>query len=143
MRLSLSDTHVMSDASMSLLSVPALVKKDITVLFMLRYATLFDFRDDFKVFCYATKDPDGLFYANKNASASATRHVKNHIATVRAMIAKNTHNTKKSKDRVKRNDHEDTAAVWHLCMGHFLPILDIRSQIKSGTRPNVKHQKSE
>lgn len=61
-KLSLSDTLVVPDAVMSLVSVPSLVKKDIGVLFTPSRAVLFDLRDDMRTLGYATQDKDGLFY---------------------------------------------------------------------------------
>ena len=59
----LSNTLVAPDVSMSLLSIPALVNKNIAVLFMQKKALLIDLEDEFAILGTATQsDRDGLFY---------------------------------------------------------------------------------
>ena len=60
--VSLSDTLVASDIKTSLLSVPALVKKDIGVLFLPGKAMFLDLLDENKILGYAMQKTDGLYY---------------------------------------------------------------------------------
>ena len=62
MNVSLTDTLVAADIKTSLLSVPALVKKDIGVLFLPGKAMFLDLLDKNKILGYATQKTDGLYY---------------------------------------------------------------------------------
>lgn len=67
-RLSFSNTLVVLDGGLSVLSVPVLVKKDIRVLLMPEYAVLIDLKDNFAILGYAEQEQDGLFYLNYDGS---------------------------------------------------------------------------
>lgn len=88
-RISLSDILVVLDASMNLMSIPALVRKEIAVLFMPGYATLLNIRGDLKTLWYGTKNAEGLFYVNNDGSTQPPSTAKSSVAHVLAMMAKN------------------------------------------------------
>lgn len=88
MSISLSNTLFVPNASISLMSIPGLVKKYIAVLFMLGYARFLLVRERFKSLGYATQYENGLFYVNDDGS-TCPFEVANHLtAGVRAMMAK-------------------------------------------------------
>lgn len=60
--VSLSNTLVVPDAGMSLLSVPDLTLRGIGELFMPGFGVLYDLRDEFRILGYAEQEKDGLFY---------------------------------------------------------------------------------
>lgn len=82
----LTDTLVAPDAAMSLLSVPALTKKDIAVLFLPDKAILFDIQDNNTVLGYAKRADDDLYYINDNQDAFPM-DVTGYNSTVHAFIA--------------------------------------------------------
>lgn len=104
MRISSSDAPIVPDSSMSLLSIPALMSKNIAVMFILGYATLLDIRDVLKSLGCATQDKDGLFYVNDDGSAQPPKTAKSSVARVCAMVAK--HEPKLTRKNV---DSEDTS----------------------------------
>ena len=88
--VSLSDTLVSEDIAPNLLSVPALVRKGIFVLFMEGKAILFDSKDGFSVLAYALQDEDGLFYISDqqnspqaNRAVPANDHIQSCMAVAR------------------------------------------------------------
>lgn len=61
-KVKLSETLVAEDVAISLLSVPALARKNIATLFMPEKALLIDLEADCAILGQATKDKDGLYY---------------------------------------------------------------------------------
>lgn len=154
-RIRLSDTLVVPEASMSLLSILALVRRDIAVLFLPSYVTLLDIRDGFKTLGYATENAEGLFYVNDDGSTLPPSTAKSSVARIRAMMVKNmrklTTNSVGNDDpsivpiELGKNPEEkrhDTATIWHLCLGHALPFTVVQRHIKDGLLPDVKNSTS-
>lgn len=109
--VSLSKTMFVPALSTSLLSVPALVNKNIAVLFLPRKAVLLDLEDKNKVLGYALQDSDGLFYISEDDTKSENRSDKNkakHWNT--AMKATVQKLTKHAKD-ARLTDNGDSDAT--------------------------------
>lgn len=62
--ISLIKTLVVPGAGMSLMSVPAFVKKDVGVLLMRKYDVLLDLQENLTVLGYVEQDQYGLLYLN-------------------------------------------------------------------------------
>lgn len=84
--VSLTDTLVAPDAAMSLLSVPALAKKEIAVLFLPDKAILFDLKDNNTVLGYAKRANDDIYYINDNQDEIPV-DITGENSTVRAFMA--------------------------------------------------------
>lgn len=69
-KVCLSDTLVVPEAGMSLLSVASLTRKHVGVLFMPGFAVLFDLKDDCAVFGYTEQDSNALFYIRDDEGTS-------------------------------------------------------------------------
>lgn len=166
-RLSLSNTLVVPDAGLSLLSVPALVKKDIGVLFMPEYAILIDLKDNLAILGYAEQDQDGLFYLNDDGStgppvkravsvqqlrsmmAAVDRHFGSRSNTDRNIAATDkdfvqnannpadTSNSVQAKMPSSVTEKNETVQTWHLRLGHSLPIKAVRRHVKDGILPHI------
>lgn len=76
-KVSLSETLVVPDASMGLLSVPALTRKDVGVLLMPGFVILYDLSDDLNDHGYAEQDSDGLYFISDDS--------RTNLLTVRSM----------------------------------------------------------
>lgn len=74
---------------MSLLSIPALVWKDIAVLFMPGSAPLLDIRDGFETLGYAAQAADELFYVSENGSTQQPNTTGSSVARALAKMTKN------------------------------------------------------
>lgn len=88
-KVSLSETIVVPDAGMSLLSVPSLVQKNIGLIFMPRRAVLFDLLDDMATLCYAEQDIDGLFYIGNDCESippSFSRADERQLSAMMAVV---------------------------------------------------------
>lgn len=86
-QVALSNTLVAEDLSLSLLSVPALVNKEIAVIFVPGQALLVDLQDDFRTIATAVQDQDGLFYIADRQETVPDIPGRNMDGTVRAMMA--------------------------------------------------------
>ena len=64
----LSETLAARDLAMRLLSVPALTRKEMAVLFLPKKALILDLRSNLRVIGIAQKDADGLYYINTDGS---------------------------------------------------------------------------
>ena len=64
--MSFSDTLIAPSVAMSLLSVPKITKKEITVLFLPGKSIIFDLKDNNSVLGYSTKDSDGMNYIEEH-----------------------------------------------------------------------------
>lgn len=145
-RLSLSVSLVVADTSMSLLSIPALVRKDSPVLYMPGYTTTFNVRDDFEVLGYVRQDAEGLFYDNDDGTTRTSSNAKGHIATVRAIMAMQQrereiasinrdslpHQKKSSGTRTSVRD--DASTVWNRRLDQKVSLKDIRAHVEIGLR---------
>ena len=102
--VSLSETLVASDFKTSLLSVPALVKKDIGVLFLPGKAMFLDLLDKNNILGYATQGADGLFYIADSQDKNPVDSSDDE-ATVRATMAIATRAVAQAESN--SSDHED------------------------------------
>ena len=84
--IKLSNTLVVPGISMSLLSVPSLVDKNIGVIFLPGKAVLIDLEDQNSILGYGTQDSDGLFYISDNQSDIPTFD-DNTSNTVKACVS--------------------------------------------------------
>ena len=167
--VSLSNNLIVPDAAMSLMSVPALVKKEIGVLFMPGYAVLFDLLDSNEVLGFAKQYKDGLFYMADDGTTPSPPHFLSKIGQLKAMMAKlsspNEHSAQVKKHSdveltsndthtsdsttfqtmkvAKRSPREIDNAVniWHLRLGHALSKSSIRRLVNSTTLPHVTCKK--
>lgn len=87
--VSLTDTLVAPDAVMSLLSVPALAKKEIAVLFLLDKAILFDLKDNNTILGYVKPADDDLYYIKDNQDNFPV-YINAENSTFRAFMAMET-----------------------------------------------------
>lgn len=84
----LSETLFVPDLAMSLLSVPALVRKKIGVMFLPGKAVFIGLEDDFCILAEAFQDKDGLFYipddeTDRRAMKSSDKCVSSMVAIAR------------------------------------------------------------
>ena len=84
--VTLSETLVARDIKTSLLSVQALVKHDIAVLFLPGKAVFLDLLQNNKIIGYASQGRDGLFYISDN-ERSTPMDAKNDSENVQSMMA--------------------------------------------------------
>lgn len=103
-RVSLSDTLVAPDFKTSLLSVPALVKKNIGALFLPGKAMFIDMLDRNNILGYAFQKPDGLFYISDYQDENPVDSTDDE-KTVRAMMA--TATSAAARDETGSSDHEE------------------------------------
>ena len=91
----LSETLVVPKLSMSLLSIPALVRKNIGVLFIPGKAVLIDLENNFCVLGCGRKGVDGLFYIPERQSGGDACMTTRDSTRVSAMlsIARKHHDT--------------------------------------------------
>ena len=88
-KVSLSNTIVVPNAAMSLLSVPSLVNKNIAVMFLPGKAILIDLEDNYSILGYAEQEEDGLFYMDDfqkevpPSPASLSTSIKSMMAIVK------------------------------------------------------------
>lgn len=166
-KVSLSKTLVVPDAGMSLLSVPALTKKDIGVFFMPGFAVLYDLLNDFNVLGYAEQDQDGLFFISDDGKTpSPKRHSKadeRQFAIMATVIgqararyeATNGHKDSSADDDSDKTDGarsfasaveivadsskrtDESVKTWHLRLGHALPVKAVRRHVREGLLPHV------
>lgn len=158
--ISLSDTLVSKKLAMSMLSVPALVKKNIASLFLPGKALFIDLEDDMKVIGTAAQADDGLFYiadrqeAVPEVPASDTYAIRGMMAIAKEHVQScDDYETEMdvesgSKDEVTETDEqdqhgqdvckEDPAKLWHLRLGHAVAVRAVRSHIKKGLLPQPK-----
>ena len=104
MNVSLTDTLVAADIKTSLLSVPALVKKDIGVLFLPGKAMFLDLLEKNKILGYATQKTDGLYYISDLQEESPVDNSDDE-ETVWALMAVAKGATAQAVTRT--SDHED------------------------------------
>lgn len=86
-KISLSKTLVVPNAGMSLLSVPALTKKDIGVFFMPGFAVMYDLSDECSVLGYAEQDEDGLYFVRDDGKTTPPKASGKSHKKVMAMMA--------------------------------------------------------
>lgn len=107
--VSLSETLYVPDMTTSLLSVPALVSKNIAVLFIPGKAVLIDLDDDNNVLGYANQNSDGLFYISEddrksNRSDKKPRHWNTAMmAKVKSLMSKANPTARKNRNAVNKN----------------------------------------
>lgn len=107
----LSKTTFVLALSTSLLSVPALVNKNIVVLFLPRKAVLLELEDKNKVPRYASQDSDGLFYISEDETKSVNRLDKKKAKYWNtAMKATRQKLTKHVKDALLTDNGDSNAA---------------------------------
>lgn len=94
-KVTLSETLVAPDTTTSLISVSALVKKGINVLFMPGRAVLIDMKDNMAVLGYAKQVSDGLYYMSECQNGPPVSSFNEDKHQVRAMMAL----TKEPKNR--------------------------------------------
>lgn len=143
----LSKTLVVPDLTMSQLSVPALVRKNIRVIILPGKTMLIDLEDDFMVLGQAYQDRDGLFYIHGDESNPRPNRMNDNRVTAMVAIMNEhfrrdetktngqTHHSESENeaayddeektDRAKNTQltkgQEKLADMWHLRLGHALP----------------------
>lgn len=160
-KVHLSNTLVAPHASMSLLSVPSLVAKNIAVLFVPGNAVFIDLEDDFSILGYATQEEDGLFYVEDNQDVIPNINqgpsMKSMMAIVKkhASVEMDTEDTDENGENdddsdansttsgdtedtwVTRNDVNDDSRIWHLRLGHAKSVQAIKNLVRNGELPHV------
>lgn len=85
--VSLSESLIAHESAVSLLSVPAPVKKGINVLFMPKIKLLVDNEESHAVIGYARQNNDGLFYISDQQQYAPREKLEVDYASVRATMA--------------------------------------------------------
>ena len=163
--IKLSETLIADDIAISLLSVPALVNKGIGVIFLPGKALFVDLKDNMEVLATAPQAEDGLFYISdqqdsvptvsttptadfKAMMAIAKEHAPSPHDTGTEEVSELAETTEPSDLR----DHEETiqpckkgdhAKLWHLRLGHAMPVRAVVRQLKSGALPPPKCQQTD
>ena len=137
-RIRLSNTLVVPNLSMSLLSIPSLVNKNIAVLFLPGKAVLIDLEDNFAVLGYATQEEDGLFYIDdfqKTVPKSDNLTLQIDKAMM-AAVKKQAHIEKpkvKGEGKIKRETE-----IWHRRLGHVKSTKEIKRLVQDDQLPHPK-----
>ena len=163
----LSETLIVPNLAMSLLSVPALVRKNIGVAFLPGKAILIDLEDDYKILGQATQDKDGLFFIGDDQEKDNAKLLKaDNRVTAMVSVAKKSYcggapqsdgqeslesNSESDKDKVEEpktdkdkkktdqpNQQKDLAKLWHLRLGHALPLRAVTRHVRDGLLPHVE-----
>lgn len=150
-KVGLTNTLVSPKLSCSLLSVPALVRKGIAVLFVPGKAILVDVENDYQVLGTASQQRDGMFYISDDGSTDAQvdngEHdtalmaiVRDHCNGVRKQECSQINGTKSPQAKGMKKSRNsscaaDPAKIWHLRLGHALPVKVIRSRLANGNLP--------
>lgn len=129
--VSLTDTLIAPDATLSLLSVPALTKKDIAVLFLPGKAILFDIKDNNSVLGYAKQGSNDLYYIDDNRDEFPV-DVTGETSHVRAFMAVTT--TVQSTGRYSTESNDSTIVFQD---------EDYESEIESDTETDSESQSIE
>lgn len=139
----LSNTLICPDVAISLLSVPALVNKNIAVMFLPGAGFLVDLEDDCSILGTFEQDEDGLFYisdnqksvpAGKNASTESGFTAMIAIAKKYTVLATGKPEPEKTKPTKVKSTTE--ATIWHRRLGHALPKADVSSHINNKSLPH-------
>ena len=170
-RVHLSQTLVTPEMAMSLLSVPALVRKNIGVLLIPQKALLIDLEEKFLILCQALQDTHGLFYISDYEVARPVASSDAEKQIVLEMMAISRHHVKYAVGKsIKEGNDEcakdiatscaeenvtaphfsmekvavgqaicrtDLATLWHLRLGHAIPLKAVSSSFDSGILPRV------
>ena len=134
-KIKLSNTMVVLDLAMSLLSIPSLVKKIIAVFFLPGKAILIDLEDEYSILGYATQDKDGLFYIDENQSDVPTFDT-NTTFPFKAMMAVVKKHSSNSQP-VSEIKWKDDAEIWHRRLGHVKSKAEISTLVNRGKQPHV------
>lgn len=133
-QISLSNTIVVPDLSMSLLSIPSLVNKNVAVLFMPGKAVLIDLEDNFSVLGYATQEDDGLFYIDDHQnSVPAFNSRSNQFGKAMMAVVIQEAKSKQNSDKDITRDAE----IWHRRLGHTKTSNSIKEMVRNDKLPHV------
>lgn len=109
-KVSLSETLVAPDISTSLLSIPALAKKDIATLFLPGRAIMFDLMDNFKMIGQATQDRDGLYYItdfqDRDQEPLSNSEIEG-VSAMRAFVERTATSNSTEETEIGTSDGED------------------------------------
>lgn len=87
-KVNLPDTLNVTQLTGSLLSVPALINKNISVVFLPRKALLFDLEHNLSILGIERQDDDGLFYIDDDESQATNRSANKVTIKEKVIIAK-------------------------------------------------------
>lgn len=144
----LSETLVIPTLASSLLSVPALVNKNISVLFLPGQALLVDLEDDYRILGRASQSDDGLFYIPDHQVSDSPKQSANSTLEKSMMAIVR----RESKPHAKKNDSSlptveikpderrssDQVDLWHNRLGHVTSVENVRKLVKEGELPHVE-----
>lgn len=163
-KVNLSDTLVAKDVALSLLSVPALARKNIATLFMPDKAFFIDLENKNSILGQAARGSDGLFYiedCQESVPVTPTEVELNTIAAMRAVMENDdsvesaevlsdepdllnpriggASSNSGTQDilRGRPDQYTDEERLWHLRMGHALPLQAVKGYLSKGLLPHV------